>query len=180
MPYLQFLEGNARKAVAGFEGTPGGVEKAMRLLELRFGQPHMIAKACVVRTLLGWAIMGPLNGNIRGQVDKVNVNFLKYGNETLDQQMNQFLGLENTDSISSSRKGMSVQDREALGKLNSSVRLVDGHYEVGMLWKHENPWLPNNRMTAVARLRSLRRRLSADEQLCCKYRNFMDDLLQES
>ena len=72
---------------------------------------------------------------------------------------------------------MLVQDREALGKLNSSVRLVDGHYEVGMLWKHENPWLPNNRMTAVARLRSLRRRLCADEQLCYKYRNFMDDLL---
>ena len=135
------------------------------------GEPY------AVRTLLGWAIMGPLNGNIRSQVDKVNVNFLKYGNETLDQQMNQFLGLENIDSTSSSRKGMSVQDREALGKLNSSVRLVDGHYEVGMLWKHENPWLPNNRMTAVARLRSLRRRLSADEQLCCKYRNFMDDLL---
>ena len=41
----------------------------------------------------------------------------------------------------------------------------------------ENPWLPNNRMTAVGRLRSLRRRLCADEQLCCKYRNFMDDLL---
>jgi len=38
---LQFLEGNARKAVAG------GFKKAMRLLELRFGQPHMIAKACV-------------------------------------------------------------------------------------------------------------------------------------
>jgi len=135
------------------------------------GEPY------AVRTLLGWAIMGPLNGNIRSQVDKVNVNFLKYGNETLDQQMNQFLGLENIDSTSSSRKGMSVQDREALGKLNSSVRLVDGHYEVGMLWKQENPWLPNNRMTAVARLRSLRRRLSTDEQLCCKYRNFMDDLL---
>jgi len=44
---LQFLEGNARKAVAGFEGTPGGFKKAMRLLKLRFGQPHMIAKACV-------------------------------------------------------------------------------------------------------------------------------------
>ena len=45
-----------------------------------------------------------------------------------------------------------------------------------MLWKHENPWLPNNRMATVARLPSLRRRLCA-EQLCCKYRNFMDDLL---
>ena len=44
---LQILEGNAEKAVAGFKGMPGGVKKAMRLLELRFGQPHMIAKACV-------------------------------------------------------------------------------------------------------------------------------------
>ena len=135
------------------------------------GEPY------AVRTLLGWAIMGPLNSNIRSQSDKVNVNFLKYGSEMLDQQMSQFLGLENIDSISSSRKGMSVQDREALGKLNSSVRLVDGHYEVGMLWKHENPWFPNNRMTAVARLRALKRRLCTDEQLCCKYRSFMDDLL---
>jgi len=32
-------------------------------------------------------------------------------------------------------------------------------------------------MTTVARLRSLRRRLCADELLRCKYRDFMDDLL---
>jgi len=82
--------------------------------------------------------------------------------------MNQFLGLKNIDSIRSSKKGMSVQDREALVKLNSSVRLIYGHYEVRMLWKHESPWLPNNRMTAVARLRFLKRRLCAGEQLCCK------------
>lgn len=44
---LQFLEGKAKRAVAGFDGTPGGFKKAMRLLQLRFGQPHMIAKACV-------------------------------------------------------------------------------------------------------------------------------------
>ena len=44
---LQFLEGNAKRALAGFEGMPGGVKKAMRLLELRFDQPHMMAKACV-------------------------------------------------------------------------------------------------------------------------------------
>ena len=99
--------------------------------------------------------MGSLNGNIRSQFDKVNVNFLTYGKETLEQQMSQFLGLGSIDSISSSRKRMSVQDREALGKLSSSVCLVDGYYEVRMLWKYENPWLPNNRMTAATRLRSL-------------------------
>ena len=44
---LQFLDGKARKAVAGFEGVPGGLPKAMGILEQRFGQPHMVAKACV-------------------------------------------------------------------------------------------------------------------------------------
>ena len=121
--------------------------------------------------------MGPPNGNIRSQSDKVNVKFLKYGSEMLDQQTSQFLGWENIDLISSSRKGKSVQDQEALSKLNSSVVLVDGHYEVGMLWKHDNLWLPNNRMTAVAKLCSLKRWLYTDDQLCCKYRNFMDELL---
>ena len=38
----------------------------------------------VVRTLLGWAFMGPLNGNIRGQFGQVNINFLKYSNQMLD------------------------------------------------------------------------------------------------
>ena len=112
--------------------------------------------------------MGPLNSNIRRQSDKVNVNFLKYGSDMFDQEMSQFLGLENTDSFIRSKKGMSVQDQEALGKLNSSVRLVDGHCEVGMLRKHKNLGLPNNRMTTVARLGSLKRRLCTDEQLFCK------------
>ncbi|KAL9975992.1 hypothetical protein ACROYT_G013221 [Oculina patagonica] len=137
----------------------------------RAGEPY------AVRTLLGWSILGPLNSSIGITSDKVNVNFLKYGSQMLDQQMNHFLGFENIECISSSKKGMSVEDRESLHKLNSSVRLVDGRYEVRMLWKYENPWLPNNKMTAEARLRSLKRKLCKEEQLLCKYRDFMDDLL---
>ena len=60
----------------------------------REGEPY------AVRTLLRWAIMGPLNDNIRSQSDKANVNFLTYASEVL--------GLENFDSISSNRKEMSV------------------------------------------------------------------------
>jgi len=76
--------------------------------EVRVGRAR---EPYAVRTLLGWAIMGPLNSNITSQSDKINVNFVKYGSEMLDQQMSQFLGLENIDSISSSKKGMSVHDR---------------------------------------------------------------------
>ena len=44
---LQFLDGPARSAVAGFEGVPGGLGKALKMLQQRFGQPHIVAKACV-------------------------------------------------------------------------------------------------------------------------------------
>ena len=44
---LQFLDGPARITVAGFEGIPSGLYKAMRLLENRYGQPHIMTKACV-------------------------------------------------------------------------------------------------------------------------------------
>ena len=44
---MQFLDGQARRVVAGFEGVPGGLSKALKLLEQRFRQPHVVAKACI-------------------------------------------------------------------------------------------------------------------------------------
>ena len=44
---LQFLDGQAKGAVAGFEGVPGGLSKALKMLEQRSGQPHVVAKGCV-------------------------------------------------------------------------------------------------------------------------------------
>ena len=44
---LQFLDGPARSAVASFKGVPGGLGKALKMLQQRFGQPHVVAKACV-------------------------------------------------------------------------------------------------------------------------------------
>ena len=44
---LQFLGSQARSAVAGFEGVPGGLSRALKMLQQRFGQLHIVAKACV-------------------------------------------------------------------------------------------------------------------------------------
>ena len=44
---LQFLDGQAKCAVVGFEGVPGDLSKALKMLEQRFGQPHVGAKGCV-------------------------------------------------------------------------------------------------------------------------------------
>ena len=56
------------------------------------------------------------------------------------------------------------------------MRIVDGHYEVGMLWKSVTPWLPNNREMAEAGLQSLKRKLQRDKTIQRKYREFMENL----
>ena len=55
------------------------------------------------------------------------------GDELADQQMKQFLRLEDVDmNRSSKNKGMSVEDQETRKRIENSVCVVDGHYEVGM------------------------------------------------
>ena len=80
------------------------------------------------------------------------MNFVKYGGELSDQQMEQFLRLEAVEMNKSSKKGMSIEDLDSLNKMKNSVRLVNGHYEVGMLSKSENTWLQDNRQMVEARL----------------------------
>jgi len=44
---LQFLEGPALLAVQRYESVPGGLTKALRVLQDCFGQPFKIVRACV-------------------------------------------------------------------------------------------------------------------------------------
>ena len=108
-----------------------------------------------------------------------NVNFVKYGDELVDHQMKQFRRLEDIDMNRSSKKGMSIKDQGAKKRMENSVCVVGGHYEVGMLWKSDTPWLPNNKQTAEARLQSLKRKLKRDENFNRKHREFMENLIQK-
>ena len=75
----------------------------------------------------------------------------------------------------SSKKAMSVEDQEALKRIENSVCVVDGHYEIGMLWKSDTPWLQNNKQMAEVRFHSLK--LKRDETFHRKYREFMENLI---
>ena len=135
------------------------------------GEPY------AVRTVLGWAVLGPVDTTSASCTQPVNVNFVKYGDEMLDHQMKQFLRLEDNDMNRSSKKGMSIEDQEALKRMESSVRVVEGHYEIGMLWKGDYPWMPDNKQMAEARLQSLKRKLKRDDEFHRKYRAFMNNLI---
>ena len=119
----------------------------------RSGKPYPF------RAVLGWAVLGPVNIANSSSSQAVNVNFVKYGDELSDQQMRQFLRLDDIDMNKTSKKAMSaaIEDQEALKGMENSVQLVDGHYDIGMLWTSVTLWLPNNKQMAEARLQSLRK-----------------------
>ena len=53
--------------------------------------------------------------------------------------MRQFLRLDDIDMNRGSTKAMSAEDQEGLKRMEHSVCVVDGQYEVDMLWKSDTP-----------------------------------------
>ena len=74
---------------------------------------------------------------------------------------------------------MSREDKQAIQTMEGSVKLKDGHYEVGLPWRQEFPYLPNNRSLAEQRLKMLKRRFVADNELFLKYRDTVQDYISK-
>ena len=50
---IQFLEGPGLLAVQRYESVPGGLTKALQVLQDRFGQPFTVVRACVDALIKG-------------------------------------------------------------------------------------------------------------------------------
>ena len=77
--------------------------------------------------------------------------------------LSDWMKIENL-GIASSKKAMSKNDKRALDILENTTKLVNGHYEVGLLWK-ENADLPNNRWLAEKQLHQLNNKFSNNPEL---------------
>ena len=129
---------------------------------------------CAAWTLLGWTLIGPLSGtNHRA----ARVNFLSGGQEPLLVQIEHMYNADFTETTVSSKEMMSIEDRRALAIMESTVQVVDGHYQLSLSWKYENPSLPNNRAMALKRLDLLKRRLEKDVDLKRKYKETVEEYI---
>ncbi len=64
----------------------------------------------------------------------------------------------------------SREDEEASKKLDDETVLINGHYQVPMLWKTDSAYLPNNKEVALKRFKFLRAKLRKDPALYAKYK----------
>ncbi|XP_045210548.2 uncharacterized protein LOC123561953 [Mercenaria mercenaria] len=70
-----------------------------------------------------------------------------------------------SDTSHYQKDSMSVEDKRALGLMDSTLSFVNGHYEMGLPWRQDDASLPNNLTLAHARLHQLKRKLSRDNVL---------------
>ena len=72
----------------------------------------------------------------------------------------------------------SLEDKRALEIMERTLNMVDGHFQVALPWRHEPPFLPNNRVVAERRGLLLKKRLLKDEALLEKYKTTMADYIE--
>ena len=76
------------------------------------------------------------------------------------------------------RKALSDNDKRAIEILESTTKIVDGHYQIGLLWK-QGAFLPNNRWLALKQLDQLYQKLSKNPILKEKYQATLDADLEK-
>ena len=117
---------------------------------------------CAMSTKLGWTIAGR---STLPTTAATNVTNLRSRHEALFQEWMHI----DCSGISGGKKSLSAEDQQALSILkNTTNKLVDGHYEIGLLWKNHVS-LPNNKWVAQKQLSSLEIKLARKPQLGSLY-----------
>ncbi|XP_072173110.1 uncharacterized protein [Diadema setosum] len=146
-------------------------------LEIKAGAP---GEVYAVKTMLGWALNGPLDKGSDLQSFQASSNFISdAGDMALERQITKFWKLEGSDYLHDEERSMSVSDKKALKVWGDKVTRDDGHHELPIPFRKGAEDLPNNIKVAENRLASLKRRLGRDNCLHDKYTEEMTALLTE-
>ena len=76
-------------------------------------------------------------------------------------------------------RDLSRREKEMLARQQSTVKVVNNRYEIGLLWRFPPSTLPNNYSMAYRCLKNLGRRLQGDSDLLEKYRLFISAMIEK-
>ena len=159
-----------RKKISIVIGT--NIQEVFIPLEVKRGKPN---EPIAIKSSIGWSILGgcpsvPFS-------TPVQVSLISGEDLTLSDQLEEFWRIESYGTNKFETKPMPVEDQRAMNLIANSIRKHDGHYEMGLLGKGDNPMLPYNRTLAEARLQLLKRRFLRYPELEIKYKAVIEDCM---
>ena len=99
--------------------------------------------------------------------------------EMLDQIVKRFWETEDCLTANSRETAMSIEDKQCLKVLEAGTKIVNGKYEVPVLWKQIDSRLPNNHEMTLRRLRSLHKQFLGNPDLFEKYKKTINTYIKE-
>ncbi|XP_065073508.1 uncharacterized protein LOC135697661 [Ochlerotatus camptorhynchus] len=152
-----------------------GVDNAKLISALK-SRESGTGELVAAKTRLGWCIYGR-HAIQSSLVEYVNAHVEQCEKETeLHDLFRQFLAV---DEANIKHSPQSEEDKRALKILQETTRRVDGRLETGLLWRNDDPCLPNSYPMAVRRMEALERKLSKDSYLDGKVRGQIAEYLEK-
>ena len=137
-----------------------------------------------MKTPFGWCVAGPTNRK-EDENKPVALSVFEFDwaedkrDMKLHEQVKSVWALE-SHGFRSDGTSNSLEDERPLEILKRTTKLKDGRYEVGRLWRNDNPELPNNRVQAEKRLQQLKRRFQRSPEFAAQYKTVMNDYIDKS
>ena len=165
-----------RKKISIIIGT--NLPEAFIPLDVRYDGPE---SPVAIRSRLGYSIFGRVGNTTELQRYTANpsavYNVCVTDEFTLNKQLESFWKIEHLGVTRECSAPFSVEDKRALKVIEETLTKVDGHYEIGLLWKDKEIHLPNNRAVAELRLQHLKRRLEQDAEIKQRYTAAINDYI---
>ena len=171
----------------------GNCSKACAPLEAIEGVDGPFAK----RSRLGWCVVGPTQGSSRAAINCYHTRIIPVtdistgmvGNhhftvqeETKDTSITGMLKemyANEFNETSGEKRALSHEDEKFLEIMKQGVRGADGKLELPLPFRDDNLTLPDNRLQALNRVMSLKRRLMKNEPLRVAYCDIMNELTKK-
>ena len=132
----------------------GFVTNTLKLVEGRFNEP------CASKTRLGWVVHGGYSQKPSAEVFHINSCECSKDLDQLNQQISQYLSLENACKPYYLK---STDDMRAEILLESTTKRVKNGYQTGLLWKQDVFDVPDSYQMSFKRLQCLERKLKPNE-----------------
>ena len=151
------------------------------------------------RTRMGWCIVGPIDkGSVSRDIhsNRTGITEVIQGQDIttgkpmshtfatassvqdmyVTNMLKEMFIMDFTEPASE-KEGMSAEDRKFIQIMDDNVSKKNCQYELPLPFRNADVHLPNNRVQALRRLQSLKRKLLADEKYCTAYNKFMKNLV---
>ena len=142
----------------------------MRVIPSVDGSPY------AVLTRFGWVVSG-LGSPSRSSHTTVCRTAVKDERASVEEMIRDMYDHEYEEKLHCTKRGISVEDKEWVKKIESSMEKHEGHYSAVLPTKTPEGRMPMNVKMAENRLEHLRSRLRKDTKLAEDYKKFMDEMI---